>query len=145
MLGLCLIPLVFASYTHTIQTSWHTSADIGGPGAEIQTCRDGLGGRVAFNAEFVQAGIQYGYTILLTAVLSITLNIHGGLGYSNTHHPRSGVRQVTLYNGGASVAVNLDRYSVKCGYDHLSNGSGTNAANVGQDLVSCGFGIQLWR
>ena len=145
MISLCLIPLVFASYTHTIQTATHHSADIGGASAEVQTCRDGFGGRVAFNDQFVQVGPQYGYTIPLGDDWSITLNIHGGLGYSNTHHPLSGVRQVTKWNGGASVAVNVDRYSVKCGFDHMSNGRGYDPTNTGQDLISCGVGVMLWK
>jgi hypothetical protein len=143
MTSLCLIPLVFASYTHSIQTSWHHSANIGGPSAEFQTCRDGLGARLAFNEHFVQAGPQWGWTIPFGDDWSVTLNVHGGLGYSNTHHPLSGVRQVTKFNGGLSVSLNVDRYSVKVGYDHLSNGKGVSPVNVGQDLASIGVGYSF--
>ena len=143
MFELCMIPMLFLSYTATIQTSWHTSADIGGPSAEFQTCRDGLGGRVAFNDQFVQAGPQYGYTWQISGPWSVTANIHGGYGGSNTVHPRTGVRQITTLNVGASVSLNLDRYSLKLGADHMSNGSGLNPANVGQDMITVGFGISL--
>lgn len=143
MFALCLAPVVFALYTHNVQTSWHTSADIGGPSAEVQSCRDGLGGRLAFSDQFVMAGVQYGYAFALTALLSMTLNIHGGYGGSTTIHPKSGIRQITTFNGGLGVSLNLDRYSLKVGYDHLSNGSGSNPANIGQDLISMGVGISL--
>lgn len=140
MLGLCLIPVAFALYTHTLQFPHHHSDDIGGLSAEVQTCRDGLGGRVAFNDQFVQMGPQFGYTIPLGDDWSITLNVHGGLGYSNTFHPLSRVRQVTTINVGASVSLNLAHYSLKFGMDHMSNGSGFNPTNVGQDMLSIGIG-----
>jgi len=143
MTSLCFIPLVFVGYTHTIQTAMHHSADIGGPSAEFQTCRDGFGGRVAFNDQYVQAGPQFGWTVPLGDDWSITMNVHGGLGWSNTHHPLSGVRQVTKWNGGASVAVNVDRYSLKIGFDHMSNGKGVSPVNVGQDLASMGVGYSF--
>ncbi len=142
---LCFAPLVILGYAQTIETSWHHSADLSGPYVEAQTCRDGFGGRVALSEQVVQAGIQYGYTIILGAVLSMTLNLHGGYGGSNTMHPRTGVRQITTLNVGASVSLNLDRYSLKLGVDHMSNGSGLNPANVGQDMASIGLGVQWGR
>ena len=145
MFELCMIPMLFLSYTATIQTSWHTSASLDSPSFEFQTCRDGFGGRVAASDQFVQAGPQYGYTWQISGPWSVTANIHGGLGFSNTIHPTSGIRQVTLYNGGVGISLNYDRYSVKCGYDHMSNGRGLDPTNHGQDLVTCGLGIQVWR
>ena len=139
----CLAPFILAGYAGTIQTDWHTSADISGPYAEVQTCKDGLGGRVAFGAEWVQVGPQYGYTVPLGDDWSITLQAHGGMGYSNTHHPVSGVRQITKWNGGLAVLLSVDRYSVKVGYDHSSNGRGLDPTNAGQDQWSVGVGYSF--
>lgn len=138
---LCLAPLILAGYAGTIQTSWHTSADISGPYAEVQTCKQGFGLRAAGSSEWVQFGPQFGYEQRLGDDWAITLQAHGGLGYSNTHHPMTGVRQVTKWNGGLSLILSVDRYHAKVGYDHMSNGSGLNPANVGQDLWSTGIGV----
>ena len=143
MLRLCLAPLLIAGYAHTIQLPHHHSADIGGAYVEAQTCKDGLGARVALNSEFFQAGPQYGFTVPLGDDWALTFQVHGGLGYSNTHHPISGVRQVTLYNGGVAVLLSVDRYSVKVGYDHLSNGRGYDLMNTGQDLLTSGVGYSF--
>ena len=139
----CLAPFILAGYAGTIQTDWHTSADISGPYAEVQTCKDGFGARVAFGEKFVQVGPQFGYTIPLGDDWSITLQAHGGMGYSNTHHPNTGVRQVTKWNGGLAVLLNVDRYSVKIGYDHSSNGRGLDPTNAGQDQWSVGVGYSF--
>lgn len=141
---ICFLPVLAILYVHSIQTPWHYSVPLDGVSAEVQTCRDGFGARLAFSEQFVQAGPQYGYTIPLDDRWSVTFNVHGGLGYSNTVFPLSGRRQITLYNGGASLSLNRDRYSVKCGYDHMSNGTGGNDFNAGQDLISCGAGVKLW-
>lgn len=137
----CLAPLILAGYAHTVETPWHHSEAISGPYVEVQSCREGIGARVAVGAEWVQAGPQAGYTIPLGDDWALTLQAHGGLGYSNTHHPLSGVRQVTKWNGGLAVLLSVDRYTVKVGWDHMSNGRGADPTNTGQELVTVGFGM----
>lgn len=139
----CLAPLILAGYAGTIQTDWHTSSDISGPYVEAQTCTDGFGARLAFSEKWVQVGPQFGYTILLSDDWSITFQAHGGLGYSNTHHPDTGIRQITKWNGGLAVLLSIDRYSVKVGYDHMSNGRGIDPTNAGQDQWSVGVGYSF--
>lgn len=139
----CLAPLVLAGYAQTVQTSWHHSASLSGPSAEVQSCREGLGMRVAFGAEWVQVGPQVGYTLPLGDDWALTLQAHGGLGYSNTHHPHTGIRQVTKWNGGVALLLSVDRYHVKVGYDHMSNGRGADPTNAGQELVTVGAGVHF--
>ena len=139
----CTALFIAASYTSTIETNWHKSANLSGPSAEVQTCKDGFGARVAWADDWVQAGPQFGYTWPIYGAWSITAQIHGGLGYSNTHHPDTRIRQITLYNGGVDMLVNYGHYSVKIGYDHMSNGSGMNARNIGQDQWSVGVGYSF--
>jgi hypothetical protein len=136
MLNLCLAPLFLAGYLQTIQTPWHTSADISGLVVEVQTCKDGLGGRMAFSQDMVQVGPQWGISWPINELWSITGSFHGGLGYSNTAHPETGIRQVTKWNGGVSLMIQYDRYSTKIGYDHMSNGKGVDPSNHGQDTIS---------
>lgn len=138
---LCFAPLVLAGYAGTIQTSWHTSADISGPYAEIQSCKDGLGLRLAAGEKWVQVGPQLGYTVKLGGPWSITGQAFGGLGYSNTHHPVTGIRQVTKWNGGLAVMLNYGAWSVRGAYSHSSNGRGIDPTNHGQDqyLISAGY------
>lgn len=143
MMPFCIAPIVLLGYTATIQTSWHRSADISGPSAEIQTCKQGIGLRMAFGERFVQLGPQLGITVPLGDDWSVTLQAHGGLGYSNTHHPDTGIRQVTKWNGGLAVLLSVDRYSVKVGYDHSSNGRGLDPTNAGQDQWSIGVGYSF--
>lgn len=140
---LCSAMLAIAAYTGTIETNWHRSADLSGPSAEVQTCKNGFGVRLAWADDWVQAGPQFGYTWPIGAAWAITTQIHGGLGYSNTHHPDTGIRQITLYNGGIGLLVGYDRYVLKVGYDHMSNGTGLNSRNVGQDQWSMGVGYQF--
>lgn len=140
MFGLCLIPLIIMGYTQTIQTEWHTSKDISGPSIEVQTCARGLGARVAGGQEWVQIGPQYGYTWPINEMWAITGQVHGGLGYSNTFHPDTRVRQVTKWNGGLDILVHYGRYSMKVGYDHNSNGRGVDPTNHGIDQISVGMG-----
>jgi len=143
MLGLCLAPIIMLGYASTIQTSWHTSKDISGPYAEIQSCATGLGGRVAFGEEWVQVGPQYGLAIELPKGWSILTQAHGGLGYSNTHHPESGIRQVTKWNGGLSLMLSNGNYVLKGGYDHMSNGRGIDPTNHGQDMWTIAAGYRF--
>lgn len=143
MTTLCLAPLVLLGYSHTIQTSWHSSASISGPYAEIQTCKEGIGGRLAVGTEWVQIGPQYGISWPINKMWTITGQVHGGLGYSNTIHPDSGVRQVTKFNGGISFLIHYDRYSIKVGFDHMSNGRGIDPTNHGVDMVSMGIGYHF--
>ena len=135
---LCLAPLVLLGYSHTVQTSWHTSQDISGPVVEVQTCKDGLGARLAYGKEWVQVGPQYGLSFDVGQNWHITGQVHGGLGYSNTFHPDSHVRQVTKWNGGVSFMIQYQRVGVKVGYDHMSNGRGKDPTNHGQEMVSIG-------
>lgn len=143
MIPLCVAPLLLLGYSATIQTDWHTSKDISGPYAEAQTCQDGFGARLAFGAEWVQVGPQFGYTVPLGDDWIVTFQAHGGLGYSNTHHPHTGIRQVTKFNGGVAIILSVDRYSVKAGYDHMSNGRGTDPTNAGQDMWTMGVGYSF--
>jgi hypothetical protein len=143
MVGLCLIPLVIVGYTQTIQTEWHTSKDISGPSLEVQSCAKGLGARVAAGEEWVQVGPQYGYTWSLGQGWAITGQVHGGLGYSNTFHPTTGIRQVTKWNGGVDILLHYGRYNVKVGYDHMSNGRGLDPTNHGQDMMTVGVGYSF--
>lgn len=136
---LCLVPLLIVGYAQTIQTNWHTSHDISGVYAEVQTCREGLGGRTAFAQDWVQIGPQYGLSVSLGGSWSMTWQVHGGLGYSNTIHP-SGVRAVTKWNGGVSFLIHYGSYNLAVGYDHMSNGRGVDPTNSGQDMVSLGMG-----
>lgn len=140
---LCLAPLVLAGYAGTIQTSWHTSQDLSGGYAEAQTCKDGLGLRLAASTEWVQVGPQLGVTVIQGQGWAMTIQAHGGLGYSNTHHPRTGVRQVTKWNGGISVVMGVDRVHVKAGYDHMSNGRGIDPTNAGQDFFTVAGGLSF--
>ena len=137
----CWAPLVLAGYAGTMQTSWHHSARIDGPYAEVQSCKDGVGLRLAAGAEWVQLGPQLGYTWGLGEQVEVTLQGHGGLGYSNTFHPISGVRQVTRWNGGLAIVVGLNQWHVKLGWDHMSNGRGADPTNSGQELWSVGVGL----
>lgn len=141
MTPLCLIPLILAGYTGTIQTSWHTSQDLSGGYVEAQTCKEGLGLRLAASTEWVQVGPQFGYTLPLGKRWMITMQAHGGLGYSNTHHPRTGVRQITKWNGGLALIAGYERYHMKIGYDHMSNGRGLDPTNAGQDFWSVAVGL----
>jgi len=135
---LCLAPLMILGYSHTVQTSWHISQDISGPMVEAQTCKEGLGGRLAYGQEWVQVGPQYGLSFDVGQDWHITGQVHGGLGYSNTFHPDSHIRQVTKWNGGVSFMIQYQRVGVKVGYDHMSNGRGLDPTNHGQDMVSIG-------
>jgi len=137
MTFLCLAPIILFGYSHTIQTSWHTSQDISGPMVEVQSCKDGLGGRIAYGSAWVQVGPQYGVSYKIQN-LTIIGQLHGGLGYSNTHHPDSHIRQLTKWNGGVSFMLQYARYGVKIGYDHMSNGKGLDPTNHGQDMISMG-------
>lgn len=142
----CLIPLVLAGYAGTIQTSWHTSADISGPYVEAQTCKEGLGARLAYghvNGAWVQVGPQYGHTWELWHELTVTLQVHGGLGYSNTRHPVTQVRQVTKWNGGAAVILGWKQLNIKAGFDHMSNGRGHDITNHGQDFWTLAAGVSF--
>lgn len=139
----CLAPFILAGYAGSIQTDWHHSADISGPYAEIQTCKDGFGARLAFGAEWVQVGPQMGMTWPIGGAWSFTARINGGLGYSNTHHPTTRVRQVTTLNAGASVSLNYARYSLVVSYQHMSNGRGIDPTNAGQDQWSVGVGYSF--
>lgn len=140
---LCLAPLLFLGYAQTIQTEWHHSQDISNPYVEVQTCKDGLGGRIAGSGEWIQIGPQYGISWPISQSWSITGQIHGGWGYSNTIHPISGVRQLTKWNGGVSFMIQYERYNVKVGYDHMSNGKGIDPTNHGQDMVTVGGGYEF--
>lgn len=145
MLSLCLMPLLIVGYGHTIQTSWHTSKDISGPYMELQTCREGLGGRLAYGEEWVQLGPQYGFSMELYQNWSITAQVHGGLGYSNTLHPSRGhLRQVTKWNGGLSLILSNGHVVLKGGYDHMSNGQGLSPTNHGQDMITIGGGYVFY-
>lgn len=135
---LCLAPIVLLGYSHTIQTSWHTSQDISGPMVEIQSCKEGVGGRLAYSKEWVQVGPQYGLSFSIGQNWSITGQVHGGLGYSNTIHPDSHIRQVTKWNGGVSLMIQYTSYGIKLGYDHMSNGKGLDPTNHGQDMITLG-------
>ena len=140
---LCLAPLLLLGYAHTIETSWHHSASLSGAYVEVQTCKDGLGARVAFSSDWVQLGPQFGYTWMLGDDWSMTAQAHGGIGYSNTFHPLTDVRQVTKWNGGIGLLLNVDRYSLKIGYDHMSNGRGYAPTNAGQDMWTIGVGLSF--
>ena len=143
MLGMCLAPLILVGYASSIETSWHHSHDISGPYMEAQTCISGLGGRVAFGEHWVQVGPQYGMLVTLPSGWGIVAQAHGGLGYSNTHHPETGVRQVTKWNGGLELLLTKDRYVLKGGYDHMSNGRGVDPTNSGQDMWSVAVGYSF--
>lgn len=136
----CLAPLLFLGYAQTIQTDWHTSKNISAPYVEAQTCQEGLGARIAGSYEWVQIGPQYGFTLPISQSWSIIGQIHGGWGYSNTIHPETGVRQVTKWNGGVSFMVQYHHISWKIGYDHMSNGRGSDPTNHGQDMITTGIG-----
>ena len=140
---LCLMPLVLAGYAGTIQTSWHHAQDISGGYVEAQTCKKGLGLRVAASTEWVQVGPQLGYEQRLGDDWALIFQVHGGLGYSNTFHPVNRRRQVTKWNGGVNVILSVDRYHMKIGYDHMSNGRGIDPTNAGQDLWSTGVGVSF--
>jgi hypothetical protein len=140
MLRMCLAPLVLVGFLQTIQTSWHSSKDISGGMAEVQTCKDGLGVRLAFSDQMVQIGPQYGYSWALTGKWSIIAKANGGWGYSNTIHPTTGVRQVTKFNGGLSLSVMYAPYVVQVSYQHMSNGRGIDPTNHGVDLITTGVG-----
>ena len=143
MLGLCLVPMMFIGGVHTLQLPWHHSESLAPGFVEVQSCKEGLGARVAASADWVQAGPQYGYTWALGDDWSLTVQGHGGLGYSNTHHPVSGVRQVTRWNGGLALVLSAGPVSVKVGWDHMSNGRGADPSNSGQELVSGAVGVEL--
>ena len=135
-LRMCLAPLIMVGFLQTIQTSWHSSKDISGPMAEVQTCKEGLGARIAFSPEMVQIGPSWGISWPLGQMWTFTGSFHGGLGYSNTIHPDTGVRQVTKWNGGVSFLIQYDKYVGKVGYDHMSNGRGLDPTNHGVDMMS---------
>lgn len=139
----CLTPLLFLGYAQTIQTDWHSSKDISNPYIEAQTCKDGLGARIAGASEWIQIGSQYGISWPISQSWSITGQIHGGWGYSNTIHPHSGVRQVTKWNGGVSFMIQYERCSIKVGYDHMSNGRGIDPTNHGVDMMTVGGGYEF--
>lgn len=138
---LCSTLLVVAGYAGSITTDWHHAQDLSGVFVEVQTCKAGFGLRAAASTEWVQVGPQFGYTVFGSQDWSVTLQAHGGLGYSNTHHPQTGIRQVTKWNGGLAVVVGYDRVHVKLGYDHMSNGRGVDPTNAGQDFWSVGVGL----
>jgi hypothetical protein len=135
-LRMCLAPLVMVGFLQTIQTSWHSSKDISGGMAEIQTCKEGLGGRMAFSPDMVQIGPSWGISWPINELWSFGVGFHGGLGYSNTMHPDTGVRQITKWNGGLSLMVQYSHYVGKIGYDHNSNGRGIDPTNHGIDHIS---------
>jgi hypothetical protein len=136
MLRMCLAPLVMVGFLQSIETSWHHAKDISGGMAEIQTCKDGLSARMAFSPDMVQIGPSWGISWPLGQMWSITGSFHGGMGYSNTIHPDSGVRQITKWNGGVSLIVQYSHYVGKIGYDHNSNGRGIDPTNHGIDHIS---------
>lgn len=137
----CLAPLALAGYVGIVQTPTHHSEDIGGAYTEFQSCKEGFGARLAFGAEWVQAGPQFGYTIPFGDDWALTIQGHGGLGYSNSHHPITGVRQVTKFDGGVTIILSVDRYLLKVGYDHMSNGRGYDPTNSGQEMISGAVGV----
>ncbi len=137
----CLLPLLLIGYAQSINTSWHHNQDISGAYAEVQTCKEGFGARVAGNNQWIQAGPQYGHTIALSESLSLTAQIHGGLGYSNEHYNNH--RQITLYNGGVAFILSYQSYSVKLGVDHMSNGRGLVETNRGQDMATFALGKEF--
>lgn len=137
----CLLPLLLIGYAQSIDTPWHHNRGIGGAYAEVQTCKEGLGARIAGSNQWIQVGPQYGHTITLTESLSLTAQIHGGLGYSNTHYDNH--RQITLYNGGVAILLSYQSYSVKIGVDHMSNGRGFVETNRGQDMATFALGKEF--
>ena len=138
---ICLLPLLLIGYAQSIDTPWHHNRGIGGAYAEVQTCKEGLGARIAGSNQWVQVGPQYGHTIKLSESLSLTAQIHGGLGYSNTHY--NDHRQITLYNGGVAILLSYQSYAVKIGIDHMSNGRGFVETNRGQDMVTFALGKEF--
>lgn len=143
MLNICLLPVALLGYGQTIQTEWHSSSNLSGPYTEIQSCKEGLGGRLAFSNEWVQVGPQYGYSWPIGQNWRITGQVHGGLGYSNTFHPETQVRQVTKWDGGVSILIHYKYFIGKVGYDHMSNGRGIDPTNHGQEMVSIGIGYEF--
>lgn len=140
---LCSTLYVALLYSGTITTPWHTAEDISSPAVEAQTCIEGFGARISASPHYVQAGPQFGYTIYRHDRWRITLQTHGGLGYSNTHNPTTQIRQVTLLNFGVAALVSYEHYSLHLGYDHMSRGRGTDTTNAGQDLWLAGLGYSF--
>jgi len=143
MLGMCLAPLLLVGYAQSIQTSWHTSHDISGPYAQVQTCKDGLGAHVKVGQEWVTYGLQYGFTWHITERYSVTLQPQGGGSYSNTIHPHSGIRQITKFEGGVALMLSNGKMVMSAEYTHQSNGRGLDPTNAGQDLIGFQVGYSF--
>ena len=137
----CLLPIFFIGYASSITTDWHHNREISSPFVEVQTCKDGLGARLAASHTFAQLGPQYGHTVRLTDSLSLTMQVHGGLGYSNETYNNH--RQITRYNGGVALLLNYRSWSVKGGLDHMSNARGFVETNRGQDMWTIALGKEF--
>lgn len=140
----CFIPMLWIGYGQSIQTDWHTSADLSGPVVSVETCHTGISAHVRAGAEWVAYGLHYGHAWPLTKHLSLNAQIGGGGHYSNTIHPHSSIRQVTRFSFQANVSLIYKRVGLSCGYDHGSNGRGIDPSNAGQDILSCSLGYQLF-
>lgn len=143
MLSLCFVPLVLIGYASSIQTVWHSSEDISGPYVEVQTCKDHLGAHVKGAQGFATMGIHYGFTWVIYDTITITIQPQGGLGYSNTIHPTTRVRQITKFEAGLQVSVSYEKYVLGVEYTHMSNGRGVDPTNAGQDLWGVQVGYQF--
>ena len=140
----CLAPMLWLGYGHSIQTDWHTSADLSGPVATIETCHTGIGAHVRAGGEWVAYGLHYGHGWQIAEDWTIAVQVGGGGHYSNTFHPRTHVRQVTKFSFQANISLLYKKMGLSCGYDHGSNGRGLDPTNHGQDIASCSVGYQLF-
>lgn len=143
MTWLCSSLYIALLYGGTITTPWHTAQDISGPAVDLQSCPEGIGARLAASPHYVQVGPQFGYAVPLSGSWSLTLQTHGGLGYSNTRNPTTKLRQVTLLNFGVSGLLRYrEHWSLQVGYDHMSRGRGDDPTNAGQDVWTVGIGYR---
>lgn len=137
---LCFAPLfAVGALTYSIETSWHKQERLMGPYVQAQTCKRGFGLYAKGNHEWVAGGIQYTPLWELGSGLAISIPIQGGGSYSNTINPKTGIRQITKFHFGAGVMLHYQRYAFIVEYNHMSNGTGINQENEGQDNI----GVQL--
>jgi hypothetical protein len=140
---LCLAPILLLGYVTTIQTPWHTSAEMHPMMAQIQTCKDRLGLHLKVGAEpWVAGGLHYGFTWPIAQNMEFTIQPQMGFSYSNTHHPTQG-RQVTKFEAGLAFMLTYNRTVVSLEYTHMSNGKGVDPTNAGVDLWAIQVGYRF--
>ncbi len=140
----CLEPLIaVGALVYGIETQWHKQEDITGPYLQAQTCKSGFAAYVKGNHEWVAGGMQYGFTYQASKEVSVTIQPQGGGSYSDTVNPKNGVHQVTKFHAGLVVIVSFQQYSILAEYNHMSNGSGINPSNEGQDNIGVQVGYSF--